>query len=124
VSDGVVTYVGKSLNVLQRLYIHRNRLKRLAIGKDDYGGCGKILRSWDSVRVYPCPTRELDRLERELILLYNPEGNVQVPRVWKVIDMAALIARAKVTDHELGQWKRDVTRTYSPRPSKSYRRVA
>ena len=123
-SDGVVTYVGKSLNVLQRLYMHRNRLKRVMAGKNDYSSQSRVLRSWDSVRIYPCPTRELDQLERELILLYRPEGNVQVPRVWKTIDMAALIARAKVTDHELGQWKRDVTRTYSPKPSRSYRRVA
>ena len=124
-SDGEVTYVGKSLNVLQRLYIHRNRLKRRAAGRNDYASQSRVLRGWDSVRIYPCPTRELDQLERELILLYNPRDNVQVPRAWKSIDMAALIARAKVTDHELGQWKRNPTRTYFTKPSVSgYRRVA
>lgn len=121
--DGHVVYVGKSINVLNRLSVHRNRQRRLLSGRSDYGDQSKGFLQFESVRIYPCPMRELDQLERELILLYRPHWNVQVPRA-RVIDIAALAARANVTEKELGQWKRNFNRTYEPKVRRDYRRVA
>ena len=119
--DGRVTYVGKSINVLQRLIVHRNRLKRLIAGKHDYRSQSRIIHSFDSVRMYPCPTRELDSLERELILLHRPEGNTQIPTAAKVINIVELARRANV---DLDKWRNIGSERYPLRPSKSYRRVA
>ena len=116
-----VVYVGKSINVLQRLSNHRNRLRRRLEGRDDYSGHGRIVRSFDSVRLYPCPMRELDILEKELILLYKPEGNVQIPRALKTINVIALAKRANV---DLDKWREITTGSYSLKQSRGYRRVA
>ena len=117
-----VVYVGKSISVLQRLSNHRNRLRRRLAGKDDYTGFGKkVVYGFDSVRLYPCPMRELDILEKELILLYKPEGNVQIPKALKTINVIALAKRANV---DLDKWREITTGSYSLKQSRGYRRVA
>jgi excinuclease UvrABC nuclease subunit len=121
-NEGRVTYVGKSLNVLNRLSTHRNRLRRMLAGMPEgYRSQGRLILSFDSVRLYPCPMRELDILERELILIYKPECNVQVPRPTRAIDIVSLAKRARV---DLDRWRKIDTKTYSQMSSRSYRRVA
>jgi len=120
---GRVVYVGQSKNVLARLSNHKNNLRRLLAGKKSYNGARKVVIHFDSVRLYPCPESELTLLERELIMLFNPELNVIIPK--RVIDIRTLMERAQVTEEELNQWKLDVTRTYtSKEPKRDYRRVA
>jgi|SRR5215472_4367429 len=118
--DSAVIYVGKSLNVLGRLVQHRNRLRRRQQGKNYvWPGHSSVVFFFDAVRLYPCPSSQLDALERELILLYRPECNVQLPRVGKVIDIVAL---AKSANIDLTAWRNPEVRRYAPK--KAYRRVA
>jgi hypothetical protein len=123
VKGGRVVYVGQSKNVLLRLSTHRNTLRRLLKGKANYAGARRVVIHFDSVKLYPCPESELTSLERELIMFYNPELNVIIPK--RAIDIRTLMERAQVTEEELNQWKLDVTRTYTPKePKRDYRRVA
>ena len=124
---GAVVYVGQSVQVFARICTHRNTLSRLLKGKpmEAYGYSRRPIR-FDKFRIYFCKKDELLKLEREMIRLYKPRWNTvdKEDRVRKEIDIDALIARAKLDQADLAQWKMDPTRSYSPKPSRSYRRIA
>jgi len=115
-----VVYVGQSKNVLDRLSQWRNKLRRFQAGKNvDYQGQSRVVIYFTSVRLYPCPRAELNALEKELILLYDPEHNVIKPFKSRV-DIAYLAAKAGL---DIEQWRDGSTRRYSPKQSVAYRRM-
>lgn len=121
VREGRVVYVGQSKNVLSRLSTWRNKLRRFEQGKNiDYPSMSRVVIKFDRVKVYPCARAELNSLEAELILLYDPELNIRkAPR--PRIDIESLVAKA---GYDIEEWKRrGTTETYSPKRSSVYRRV-
>jgi hypothetical protein len=121
VSAGRVVYVGQSRNVLLRLSTWRNNLRRFTQGKNiDYGSTSNKVIHFDRVRLYPCPRAELDVLEDELILLWDPELNIRKPPR-RNIDINYLVAQA---GFDINEWRtRGTTETYSPKQSTAYRRL-
>jgi excinuclease UvrABC nuclease subunit len=94
-----VVYVGRSKTMLVRIYSHRN------IAADKRRGKNKEFPSWypikgivfDDVWIRPCPTEDLDRVEREMIAKYRPKYNqLLVPKVAMPPEVMALIAKPKV----------------------------
>lgn len=80
--EGRVVYAGKSTNVFNRLAQHRNRLRKPTKPGYRPGAAGPIkIIQFDEVRVCFARVEDLDDLERELILQYQPEGNTQTPAV-------------------------------------------
>ena len=91
-----VVYVGKSKNMLTRIYSHRHVY-------GDRRGKRKQFPSWypikgilfDRVWVRPCPLDQMDSLEREMIARYRPRYNILLvpPRPLPVAVMAQLLRR-------------------------------
>ena len=120
IRQGRVVYVGQSKNVLARLSTWRNKLRRFQDGRYiEHVSESRVIIYFTSVRMYPCPAKEMTALENELILLYDPEHNTRKPYKSRV-DIAALAAKAGV---DLHKWKDASTRRYSPVQSVAYRRM-
>lgn len=118
---GKVVYVGQSRNVLQRLNTWKIKLNRFRAGKGEYSARGhqsNVVIHFERVKLYPCPMAELDQLEEELILLYDPELNIRKPKR-KRVDIFALAARAGL---DAERW-RTASNVYSPTQSNVYRRM-
>ena len=115
---GKCVYVGQSENVLVRVSGHRNTLRRFRAKKHMRDFERPI--EFDVVRIYPCPTAQLDKAENELILQFNPELNIIRPReLNRKVDIESLVAKAGIDAEE---WKRMATNAYSPRLSRGLRR--
>jgi len=131
-AQGQVVYVGQSRNVLYRLTVWRNRLRRYREGKNvDYVHQSGQIVQFDRVRMYPCASVDLRDLEAELIALYNPRCNIQVPKLRKGIDIYALAKQAGLDVDKWKaeeKWKTSGDRVYqpraqSPKPLPVYRRI-
>lgn len=73
---GEVVYVGQSKKMLTRVYTHMNMyLRKQRSGAFLPRIPVKGIR-FDEVLVQPCLASDLDRLEREMIVKYNPVFNV------------------------------------------------
>lgn len=119
IRQGRVVYVGQSKNVFDRLSQWRNRLRRFQAGKNiDYISQSNMVIYFTSVRMYPCPSSEMAALEKELILLYDPEHNIRKPYKSRV-DISILAAKAGL---DIEQW-RNGARRYSPQQPVVYRRM-
>lgn len=71
---GEVVYVGQSAKLFQRLYVHcssRLRHRKVTMGKKTIKGS-----VFDGICILPCLESDLDRIEREMILKYQPRYNV------------------------------------------------
>lgn len=70
-----VVYVGKSKELLRRLYEHRLNYLRFKVGKKGhpYSQAQPIL--FDGIMIHPCNPHDLDRLERQYIALHQPKHN-------------------------------------------------
>lgn len=119
VSAGRVVYVGKSISVLSRLNVWRNKLRRHQEGKRvEWVRQSPQIIHFDRVRIYPCPVDEMDEFEKELILLYDPPLNVRKPPRRKVDIMTLAIAAGL----DIESWKKRGTEEYQ-RPQAIYRRM-
>src|SRR5215831_3650423 len=117
IRDSRVVYVGQSKNVFDRLTQWRNKLRRFEAGKNiERSGQSNVVIYFTSVRLYPCPRAEMNSLENELILLYDPEHNIRKPKRHKV-DIALLAARAGL---DFEKWREQSTGNYSPKRSVAY----
>ena len=120
-----IVYVGQSINLFARVNDHRNGYSRFLRGKEvsiDKRQTRTI--RFDHATLYFCPKEEMDGLERRLIAIHKPRYNVNfknkvVPKK-KKIDIY-MLARAAGLGNE--EWLEIGTRSYSPKSSRTYRRV-
>ena len=76
VLKGQVVYVGKSKNMLTRVYTHRNLWStRRSKHKLNFIPTKGIL--YDEVHVRPCSLEDIDDLEQAMIAKYKPRYNVK-----------------------------------------------
>ncbi len=71
--DSEVVYVGKAKVLVQRIYAHKNALRRAKEGKSQLPGT-KVVR-FNGVRVYPCALTDIDAVEQALIRKHCPRYN-------------------------------------------------
>jgi hypothetical protein len=115
---GKCVYVGQSESVFSRVTFHRNTLRRFR-AKKHLKDFEKVIE-FDVVRIYPCPVAQLDKVENELILQFNPELNIVRPKeTSRKVDIEALVAKAGIDAEE---WRKMTTNAYSPRLSRGLRR--
>ncbi len=75
-----VVYIGKSINVLQRISTHRNNMRRKLRGKPTSLGVQTPIIIFDRVFVRFCAEGELDMWEFRMIEKYKPEMNILLKR--------------------------------------------
>lgn len=92
---GEVLYIGQAKNVYQRLVTHWNARRRTSLGCLAFATLGDARVNaipYDCVIVKWVPVKDLNRIERELILRLRPRYNIQIreplPKV--NIDLASL----------------------------------
>ena len=98
--QGQVVYIGKSVNVLQRISTHRNTMRRRLAGKPEYAyNNPKVMIAFDRAFVRWAPEDELDRLELDMIEKYKPTLNVRLRRNWR------LMVNMNVVAKRMEKWK-------------------
>lgn len=93
--NGVVLYVGKSLNIFHRIGQHVIAMRRHKKGKRPYKGKDELpFIEFDEVRVKWVPIAQIDGEEMRLIQLFLPEKNELLKRTF--IDVSNIPSVAKL----------------------------
>lgn len=95
ISQGIVLYVGKSLNIFHRIGQHVIAMRRHQKGKRPYKGKDELpFIEFDEVRVKWVPIAQIDAEEMKLIQRFLPEKNELMKRTY--IDVSDLPKVAKL----------------------------